>query len=56
MRKKICGIIMFISVFMVAGVLGGMEVGNLTCGEGFFGAAFWLFVFFVAGRVGNIIG
>lgn len=56
MRKKMCGIVMFISFFMMAGVLGGMEVGNLTCGEGFFGAAFWLAVMVVAGRVGNIIG
>ena len=55
MKKKICIAVALIAFFMLAGFVGGMDMGTLTLSQGFTGSMVSLLVFVVAVKIGGVI-
>lgn len=53
--KKACGIIMAISLFLAAGVIGGLVNDTVTTGQAVIGCLASITAFCIAGRIGGVI-
>lgn len=53
--KKVCGVVAAVAFFMLAGCVGGMDLGTLTLEQGMGGSLVSLLAFAVALKVGGVI-
>ena len=55
MKKKVCIALAITAFFMLAGFVGGMDMGTLTLNQGMMGSLVSLLVFVVTVKIGGVI-